>query len=749
MKANIKFPSILWIYGTAILCAVAVYLVPQLESNSDLTTLLESKSTDAEVYEEMLDQFGSDEAVIVAISGADIFNLDGLDIMMFAVQQLEESEYIETVSGLPTVYMNNFGGEDYEALIQEMTDTPFYHGLFINEDATVAGLLIEPKVFAPDESNVSVKDTRRNTIEAIEQAMEPLREFGYRIDLVGEPVMNVAVDRISTAEIRVFFPLAIIISLLVLLVLLRSFRAAFVVLICAVITQLLTVSLLVVAGIPLSVVTKSFPLILWVLSLASCIHLVARYQHFRKHTGTPREAVLVALEEVRYACYLSSITTACGFFSLISAIARPIQELGAIIGIGVVLAAVINMNIAPFLLVWLKTPGPRFSLGDSEKFFRGMTDHVIRWAIPIVMFFMMFVGLGLYSLTQVQVNQYTLKFLPKDSPTVDSYLYVAENLTGMYNMEIILSLPDTWLDEKYWPAITHITEELTKSEHIPRVITPLQFLKKMNQWDHDFDPEFYALPESTEAAEELYGLLEEEDKNSLNRMVSPDNKKIRMTVLVNSTYTPDFADIVKQSEALLEGLPEGMTGHVTGRIKRMRNLQDDLIQSQINSFSLAFFLIFIPILFGLRSLKLFGAAVVPNLMPILTTFGAMVVLGIGLDPGTVMVASIAMGIAVDDTIHTLAGYRRAIQLGHSNHEAIEETLANVGPAITVTTMTACIGFFILAFSAFSPLHNLGLLSGIAIVIALLGDIFFVPALLALIRQPGAPPVQMDGVPFAE
>jgi predicted RND superfamily exporter protein len=163
----------------------------------------------------------------------------------------------------------------------------------------------------------------------------------------------------------------------------------------------------------------------------------------------------------------------------------------------------------------------------------------------------------------------------------------------------------------------------------------------------------------------------------------------------------------------------------------MQHMQAQLVTSQIRSFSLAFVLVFGCILIGLRSFKLLLVAIVPNVMPILSTFGVMAVRDIHLDAGTVMVASIALGIAVDDTVHLLAGYRRKRHEGLEIVPAIREALVDVGPSVTVTSVTASIGFFTIATSVFGPLHYFGLLSGVAIVIALLAVLFFVPALLAV------------------
>jgi predicted RND superfamily exporter protein len=187
----------------------------------------------------------------------------------------------------------------------------------------------------------------------------------------------------------------------------------------------------------------------------------------------------------------------------------------------------------------------------------------------------------------------------------------------------------------------------------------------------------------------------------------------------------------------VEELPAPMAGVVTGLVPRMQGVQFRLINTQVKSFSVSFLMVFLCILIGLRSLAITGVSVLPNLLPILTVFIIMVAFDISLDAATVMVASISLGIAVDDCVHLLAAYRRGLLEGKDNHRAIREALRMVGPSITTTTITAVIGFLSLMQSHFVPIYYFGMLSGIAMVTALAAPLLLVPAVLAL--RPGSPP----------
>ncbi len=360
-----------------------------------------------------------------------------------------------------------------------------------------------------------------------------------------------------------------------------------------------------------------------------------------------------------------------------------------------------------------------------------MGDKVARHPRPVAAIFAALILWGVYSATQLRTEADATKFLPRDGDLVKSYEFVADNLTGLHTLEIVIDTPGGWLNPEYWPAIDELAAELESAEVVPRVYTPLEFLKKTNQWDHDFDTEFYALPETREEAEELITLLSEEDDNQLPHFVTEDGGRIRMSVLINTMEAQDFGAIVELGRERIERLEAPLSGTITGMATRMQAMQLTLIMTQVKSFSLAFVLVFVSILVGLRSLRLTLLSMIPNVMPLLSVFAAMTAMDIPLNAGTVMVASISLGIAVDDTVHFFVGFHRHRVRGQSKNEAIQSTLTKVGPSLVVTTITACIGFFALSQSAFPPISCFGLLSGIAIIVALLADILLVPAIFAL------------------
>lgn len=713
------------------LCGVSIYFALGIQSENNFDAMLEQSSGEAQVYHTFVEEFGNDEFVIIGLSGKPLFSEEALDVMLETLDALEQAPHVAHVDGIATLYRDRFGAEDPEALEEEMTSTPFYTGLFISEDRDIGGMMVQ---IAPSDDPVA----HLNLIEGIREAIKPLEEFGFEVHLVGGPVLNIAISDLAQREGVRTFATAAVASIFVLLLLLRSFRALFTVVACGVVSLTLTYGFIGATHGELNIVTSSLPPILWVLVLANAIHVVCRYQFFRAHTDTPHEAARHAVGEVWYPCTLSAVTTALGFLSLLVAELRPVREFGLYCAFGMIASLVVNLSLAPHLLVLMHTKTLRWAHFGEGRFFGRLAGAVIRRPYPVIAVFGVLLVAGAWSATQLKIEPNPLSLLPQDSETVASYDFVAKELTGLYALEIALDTPGGWLNPAYWEVMENLRAQLMASGAVARVVSPVDFLKKLNQWDHDIDPAYYRLPESREAAEELVGLLEDEDRTGIRRLVREDGNRIRMSALVNTTASNDVLALVANTQASVTTLPEPMSGVVTGLAPRMQGVQIRLINTQIKSFSLSFVMVFLSILIGLRSLLITGVSVLPNVIPILTVFTVMVGFGVNLDAATVMVASISMGIAVDDCVHLLAAYRLALQNGHPNRMAIREASQQVGLSITTTTVAAVIGFGSLMQSHFVPIYYFGMLSTVAMVAALAAPLLLVPAVLAL--RPDKPAV---------
>ncbi|MEM1141162.1 MAG: MMPL family transporter [Pseudomonadota bacterium] len=708
-----------------LLSVPGVWSVIQLEVDNRQEKLVNQAGEGARVYSQFRQDFGEDAFVIFTLSERPLFEEQTLTDMLELAEALEGVSGVEEVTGIPILYRDLFGEEDADALEYELTSTPFYRNLFLSQDMTVAGLMLRlvelPSVEAYNE-----------LVAALESVADEARRLGFDVHMVGQPIFSVAINRLTANETSRTFPIAGIAALLILLFLLRSWRATLVVLFGGGYTLLLTLGAIQALGWQLNLITASLPLVLFVLSIANGIHIASRYQRALVEIPDPREAMMQTQRELASSCALSSLTTALGFLSLLVAQIDGIVQMGTYMAIGIVLSLLVNFTLSAWLLVVVGVPpvaGAGRSLG---LWLEKRTGFAMRFPVVVVGLFVFIGALGMWSISQIRASGDGLQYLPRGHQVTDSYQFVSDRLTGLTAVELSLDTPGGWLNLEYWRSLEELARSIEDIPSVDRVFSPLMLLQKVNQWSRGGDPAGYVLPTTQPESEGLLELLEEENPGQLRSYVSADGERIRISVLASLSDGETPSTLIEQIENELTALPPDLNAHVTGFAEQMKGLAEGMLTTQLRSYGLAFLLIFAAIAIGLRSFRLLFLSVLPNLMPMLIMFYLMARLDIPLNTATVMVASISLGIAVDNTVHFLNRYRRQSRQSDSA-AAAKQTIRVVGPGITISTITACIGFYALIPSSFSPISHLGLLSGSAVLAALIANLLFLPAMIALRR----------------
>jgi hydrophobe/amphiphile efflux-3 (HAE3) family protein len=702
----------------------SAWLVSQLSVDNRQEKLVNQSGEAAQRYRQFKQDFGHDEFVIMALSGRDLFDEDVLDDTLVLTEALEGLPEVASVNGIPVIYRELFGEEYPEALYEEMTSTPFYQNLLISTDEAVAGLMLQLEPL----HSVS---QRQALVEGVEGVATLARQQGFRVDLVGQPIFSVAINRITSGETGRTFPVAGVVALVMLLLLLRSFSAALVVLVCGGLTLLYTLAVVKLIGWDMNLITTSLPLVLFVLAIANGIHVASRYLRTLHNISDRSQAMSHTLTELRRSCALSSITTVFGFLSLLVADLDAISQMGIYMSLGILFSLLTNFTVGAWLLIVVR---PKPAPGGGNKLallLRHRLDFAMLHPGTVIVAFALVAAVGAVGAFNISSSGDGMQFLPRDHPLTESHAFVSRRLTGLTAVELVVSTPEGWLQEKYWPALEQLAYEIAAIDQVQRVYGPLTILKKMHQWSQGGDPADFRLPDSTEAAENILELLDEQNGAQLAAYATPDRTRIRISVLADLRGDKATSELIEQIDRISWELPKPLQAYSTGISVQMRTLGEGLLKTQLTSYALAFVLIFTTIGIGLRSRQLLVMSVLPNVLPMLVIFALMWQLGITLNTATVMVASISLGIAVDNTVHFLTRFSKQRRRNTTALEAAESTIEQVGPSITITTLTACLGFFALVPSAFEPISNLGLLSGSAILVALVSNLLFLPAIIAL------------------
>jgi hypothetical protein len=591
----------------------------------------------------------------------------------------------------------------------------------------VAGLLVEV-------DPAGAPDARRRLVASVRNAVVPLEAAGLRVGLVGSTVLIAALDELSEREAQRSFPLAVLGSLVVLALLLRSARAMAVAAASSGLAVVLTLGVVAGLGGSLSMLTAVLPALLWVLGLSYAVHVLHRSMLHRQALPVP-EAVERGLSETSRGVTFSAITTALGFASLLVASLKPVRELGAYGAVGILLALAVSLTVTPLLARLVKLPPRHEATGRPHA--RGAPLSIARPRAILAAAASLF-ALAVASVPAIRLESNPLSFLPSSHAVARDYAWVGRELTGFYTAEVVVRTPTGWTDPAVWPVIEGLRDGLAGSPIVARVMTPLDLLRKLNQWDRGLDPAAYRLPEDRATADRLVRELDPVGRAVLRTLASENGDDVRLSVVVREMDEGQFLALVADARRLLDALPDGYSGYVTGQVLRLVNAQQALVATQLGSLGLAMLVIFLAIWVGLRSWRLTLVAVPPNLVPVAVTFGTMAWLGVPMNAATVMVASVSLGIAVDNTIHLLLAYRSSREGGTGVPEAAAAALRLVAPAISDATLAACTGFGALYVSAFLPIRYFGLLATVMMVVALGCHLLVTPALLAMsARRAGA------------
>ncbi len=671
----------------------------------------------SESYRRFRELFGSDELVVVAVTGGDALAPAGLEAMLAAAQEIEAVAGVERVEGPPIVYRELFGAEDPEACAAELRLSPFYQDLFVGADGRTAGLVV---VVSPEEEAAA----RRRIVRQLRAALEPVRDLGLEVHLAGSTVLSAALDRVSLEEMGRTLPVALLGAVVMLVVLLRSVRAAIVAVTCSGMAVVLTLGAVAAVGWPLDMIGTALPALLGVLALAGVIHLLRRYQDLRLERSTD-DAVAGALDSVTRPCTLAAVTTALGFLSLAVSPMAPVRQFGVAAAFGLMASLATTLTVGPVAIRLLGAPSrPARRVVRVDRWVRPLLR---RPRLVLAVAGMLALAAAAF-LPSIRVQSNPLGFLPDDGETVRAYRTVGGRLTGFYTLEVVVDTPGPWWRPDVAAELDALEARLEGSNIVARVLSPLDVLRQANRWRSGMAADSYRLPRDAARAEQLVaGLAGGPVGHSLGRLVARDGRTVRLSAVVDEMDQGRFLSLVRAAREATSQLPEGYRGQVTGLVLQLVTAQERLLRTQLLSLGAALVVVLVAIGLGLRSARLAGLAVLPNALPILSAFAAMGVLGMPLDAATVMVASIALGIGVDDAVHLLHGLDRHRRDGAIGRPTVDAALAEVGPALVVTTATAVLGFAALTMSAFVPIRDFGLLSSLALVVALVADVVLVPA----------------------
>ncbi|MFN3875697.1 MAG: efflux RND transporter permease subunit, partial [Flavobacteriales bacterium] len=535
-------------------------------------------------------------------------------------------------------------------------------------------------------------------------------------------------------ELVVFFSLSVGLLTMFLAVGFRTWWGVAVPIAVVALSVLWQVALMTLLGRPLTVLTMLLPTILFVVGMSDAVHIIQRYiEALRAGHGKAR-ALAITYYEVGLATFLTSVTTAIGFATLMTSGIEPIREFGAFTAIGVVVAFALAFAMLPALLLLVPTPVREGEGPDASAWHRPLL-RLLAWVLrrrrAIALGAVLATLLAIPAAFSLRVDNHLLEDWPEDDPQKQEYYWFERWFGGVrpFEMEVEAADGDAW-SLATLRDLDRMERYLRAEYGVRSVVSPAVVMKALHKAANGGDPAYFALPDDEAEARKLKRMARmAAGPAGLGALVDSSGRYARLAGRVRDEGGHAFAE---RNGALERFIREaGFTARFrqTGMAYLIDRNNASLSGQLLLGLGLAFGLISAIMAWVFRDLRMTVVALIPNALPLLLIAALMAVTGIAIKVSTAIIFTIAFGIAVDDTIHILGKLRIELKKGKPLALAVKRAFLSSGKAVLITSIMLCSGFISLVASSFASVHYMGLLVSSTLAFALAADLLLLPVLI--------------------
>ena len=575
----------------------------------------------------------------------------------------------------------------------------------------------------------------------IEQRIAPLRDNFERVFQVGSPRLNHEIDTGLFSDLRRLIPLAAAILLVTITLFLRSLRAFPVPLITATITLLWTFGFMAAVGIPLTLLTAMVPALVIVIGSTEDVHLIAAYTSSLAGADKPsRELAIRAMaSKVGLPVLITALTTALGFAANAITPIPLIREFAIASAFAMLANLVVTVLCMPWLLnIFGPRANPFAAEGARPSGVIGAIVGVIEYlstrhpALIVISTAAVLVIFGI-KISAITINNDPLSYFEAEHQFVADAQTLHEDVAGLKVFSLTLTSNDAGIFRTPAGIAKIAAAQALLDNHgiFDKTQSLADIIALMHQEYHKGDTQYYRVP-SDAADVDLY--LSSLTRNDIKAFVTADHSRARVIVRHNLS---DSIALNRSLDEVRKNLPIVLGPDIrfalTGKNLMVNRAAESLVSGQLSSLLLILTIIFFVFSFLYTSVLAGLLSLVPNVIPVIMNFGLMGFLGVPLNPGTAMVAAIAIGVAVDDTVHLMTRFGAESRKHLHEADAVRATIRGEAIPIVSTSIALALGFSVLAMSRFSIVAQFGLLAAATMIYALLSDLLVMPILLRHLR----------------
>lgn len=748
------------------LTAFMGYQASKVELSYEFARAIPTDNPKYKAYQDFKSKFGEDgNLLVIGLQTPDLFNEKIFNAYCTLQRTLKKASKVEDIISIPSAVnlvkvpeteklkaQNIFrdttlSQAEIDSCKNVFLSLPFYRGLLYNPQthAWLMGVRINKEV---------MNSKKRNAV--VENIVNIANDFGKKTNLEvylsGLPLVRTIMTTRVAKEMQLFLLISVILSAIILLFFFRSVSAMLLSLSVVIIGVLWSLGTMHLFHYKITLLTALIPPLVVVIGIPNCIYFLNKYHTAYNDTGEKREALVTMVSRMGIVTLFCNLTAAIGFAVFAFTKSQVLKEFGVVAGINIISLFFISLILIPVTLSFLPVPKSKHTKYLESMRLNRWLNRLETWSLGhrnlIYTATVLIVTVSIVGLFRLQSVGYIVDDLPKTDKLYTDLKFFEKNFKGVMPLEILVDTKKKYGVSRNFGNLLKIDSLSRYIQTIPDIARPLSItegLKFAKQAFFEGDSNNYSMPAEYDLPALAQYLSFKGDssgtKNSFSKLVASfmDSARQEARISVNmadvgSKRLPMILDSIQRRVSQLFDSTKyevELTGTSVTFLEGSRYIIDGLKESIM----WAFLLIALCMLYLFRSFRILLCSLIPNIIPLVITAGVMGWTGVALKPSTVLVFSVALGIAIDVTIRFLVNYKQELpNHNYNSKETVIATIHSTGISIIYTSMVLIAGFIIFCFSGFGGTKALGWLTSLTLVSATITNLVLLPALLITIGK---------------